>query len=307
MFRIGKIQCEYYLGLSSAKRKYYFINHFIRHEKLFKSQQCYCISFTGKERDEETGFSYFGARYYDSDLSGLFLSVDPMSDKYPSISPYAYCAWNPVKLLDNDGKKIILYDDITKARVQQYINELFGSSNMFTFDNNNMTVNKKNFKNAYEKADDMQKTLFNGLKELIDRPEIATVKVQENEENFTFSNSYLIGAITFKNVKSGCTSEEKVPVLGFMISINDKGEYQNIPYSTDYYSLGGTTEDEPYPITTLTKAASTFIHETLDELLNRTLLGNVSKSSPNIQKVKYQNEAQKILHLLPRNGEDHSY
>ena len=35
----------------------------------------------------ETGYSYFGARYYDSDLSGLFLSVDPMADKYPGISP----------------------------------------------------------------------------------------------------------------------------------------------------------------------------------------------------------------------------
>ncbi len=61
------------------------------------------LSFTGKERDTETGFSYFGARYYDSDLSGLFLSVDPMADKYPSISSYAYCAWNPVKMVDPDG------------------------------------------------------------------------------------------------------------------------------------------------------------------------------------------------------------
>ena len=33
----------------------------------------------------------------------LWLSVDPMADKYPSISPYAYCAWNPVKLVDPDG------------------------------------------------------------------------------------------------------------------------------------------------------------------------------------------------------------
>ena len=62
--------------------------------------------FTGKEKDEETGFSYFGARYYDCDLSGLFLSVDPMSDKYPSISPYAYCAWNSVKLVDPEGLMI---------------------------------------------------------------------------------------------------------------------------------------------------------------------------------------------------------
>ena len=29
-----------------------------------------------------------------------------MSDKYPSISPYAYCAWNPVKLVDPDGEEI---------------------------------------------------------------------------------------------------------------------------------------------------------------------------------------------------------
>ena len=34
------------------------------------------------------------------------LSVDPLSDKYPNISPYAYCAWNPVILVDPDGRKI---------------------------------------------------------------------------------------------------------------------------------------------------------------------------------------------------------
>ena len=51
-----------------------------------------------EQRDEETGYGYFGARYMDHELMTMWLSVDPMSDKYPSISPYAYCAWNPVKL-----------------------------------------------------------------------------------------------------------------------------------------------------------------------------------------------------------------
>lgn len=27
-----------------------------------------------------------------------------MADKYPNISPYAYCVWNPVKLVDPDGR-----------------------------------------------------------------------------------------------------------------------------------------------------------------------------------------------------------
>ena len=65
-----------------------------------------CRSFTGKERDGETGYGYFGARYMDHELMTMWLSVDPLADKYPSISPYAYCAWNPVKLVDPDGQEI---------------------------------------------------------------------------------------------------------------------------------------------------------------------------------------------------------
>ncbi len=63
----------------------------------------YPFVFTGKEKDEETGYGYFGARYMDHELMTMWLSVDPMADKYPAISPYAYCAWNPVKLVDPDG------------------------------------------------------------------------------------------------------------------------------------------------------------------------------------------------------------
>ena len=89
-------------------------------------------TFSSKEKDVETGYGYvkklrffsslafgnekqvfhyahclrrFGARYNDSGLS-IWLSVDPMSDKYPSLSPYNYCANNPVMLTDPDGRWI---------------------------------------------------------------------------------------------------------------------------------------------------------------------------------------------------------
>jgi hypothetical protein len=42
----------------------------------------------------------------DHELMTMWLSVDPLADKYPSISPYAYCAWNPVKLVDPDGREM---------------------------------------------------------------------------------------------------------------------------------------------------------------------------------------------------------
>ena len=76
---------------------------------------------TGKERDEETGYSYFSARYLDHTLLTGFLSVDRYADKYPSISPYAYCAWNPLRLIDPSGDTVILSGDanlVDKALTQ---------------------------------------------------------------------------------------------------------------------------------------------------------------------------------------------
>ena len=60
--------------------------------------------YTGKERDEESGLYYFGARYYSS-ATGIFISTDPLLEKYPNISPYAYCMDNPVKFIDPDGRE----------------------------------------------------------------------------------------------------------------------------------------------------------------------------------------------------------
>ncbi|MBO7491034.1 MAG: RHS repeat-associated core domain-containing protein [Bacteroidales bacterium] len=71
-------------------------------------------TFSAKEKDVETGLSYFGSRYYSGDLS-IWLSVDPMSDKYASLSPYVYCADNPVKLVDPNGEEIGNYYDVNGA------------------------------------------------------------------------------------------------------------------------------------------------------------------------------------------------
>ena len=47
----------------------------------------------------------FGARLYDP-RTAAWLSQDPLSEKYYPISPYAYCAGNPVNLVDPDGMDI---------------------------------------------------------------------------------------------------------------------------------------------------------------------------------------------------------
>ena len=74
------------------------------------------FTFSAKEKDAETGYSYFGSRYYTSDLS-IWLSVDPMSDKYPSMSPYVYCANNPIKLVDPNGEDFETEIDYTNKTI----------------------------------------------------------------------------------------------------------------------------------------------------------------------------------------------
>lgn len=42
--------------------------------------------------------------WIDNDKVLIWLSVDPLSDKYPSTSPYAYCRNNPIMRVDPDGR-----------------------------------------------------------------------------------------------------------------------------------------------------------------------------------------------------------
>jgi len=58
--------------------------------------------YVGKERDEESGFYYIGARYYCPWLA-RWLAVDPLESKYVPESPYNYCHNNPVMLTDETG------------------------------------------------------------------------------------------------------------------------------------------------------------------------------------------------------------
>lgn len=58
--------------------------------------------FNAKEYDAETGNYYYGARYYNPKWS-IWLSVDPLAEKYPSFSSYAYTLQNPVRYTDPTG------------------------------------------------------------------------------------------------------------------------------------------------------------------------------------------------------------
>ncbi|MFB9057042.1 RHS repeat-associated core domain-containing protein [Mariniflexile ostreae] len=72
--------------------------------------------FNGKELDRETNLSYYGARYLDMKTS-LWLSVGPLAEKYPGVSPYVYTFNNPINFIDPDGRDGIRVIDVKNKTI----------------------------------------------------------------------------------------------------------------------------------------------------------------------------------------------
>ena len=85
------------------------------------------FKYNGKELDRIHGLDWYdyGARRYDP-ACAQFTQMDPLCEQYPHLSPYAYCAGNPVRYVDPDGREWItvkykndsffFYDDRIKSQ-----------------------------------------------------------------------------------------------------------------------------------------------------------------------------------------------
>lgn len=79
--------------------------------------------YTGKEQQGVFGLDnlYDSQARFQYVTDGMFLSHDPLSEQFPWLSTYSYCAGNPIMLVDPDGRAINFYE------VAQYL-ELFRKS-----------------------------------------------------------------------------------------------------------------------------------------------------------------------------------
>ena len=145
------------------------------HSISWSFSRSYC---NGKEKDYESGFHYYGARYYWSELLTGWISVDRYADKYPSISPYVYCAWSPVGLLDFCGDSITMTAEAWNVQRQAFLS-VFDKKNEnipFAYDeaSQKMSYTGKNENYQYS---DTQDEIIEHYKSLCDNP-IYNVNVQ---------------------------------------------------------------------------------------------------------------------------------
>ena len=133
-------------------------------------------SFNAKELDEETGMYYYEARYM---APPVFISRDPLFEKYPTFTPYAYCANNPVKFIDPTGMELVLTGELEDINsFIKIINSFFDfSSELFILNNG---VVRKNDEISEKELDNMsgaQKAFYNTMMSAIENKKVISIDI----------------------------------------------------------------------------------------------------------------------------------
>ena len=251
------------------------------------------------------------AQHYHSDLS-IWLSVDPMSDKYPSTSPYAYCANNPVKLVDPDGRQVKPYDSQSKQYITMYFKQLFGTAKMFRYKDGFLTINERKFNKYYSTATADQQELLNGFKKAIERDEIALIQIQNNPKSYVFytyknvyDGDYFMGKVKDRYSKMSGAGGGATSDISDCFSEYYKAPTHLIGVDNSKYNNLDAVSWSPFPFRKTGVPAATFAHELLDEFLNFYCLKETNTETPQSEKVKFQNTALRILRCIERSGNDH--
>lgn len=108
------------------------------------------------------------------------MSADPMAEKYYPLSPYCYCAGNPVRLVDPFGREIRVAQEF-QEQFKQDLQNVFGEKvDLFSFDDNGtlqLEGTKKEFAKGLTKD---QKKVFNGLYKAIIDKQVTSVVYADN-------------------------------------------------------------------------------------------------------------------------------
>ena len=191
--------------------------------------------FTGKEKDGETGYGYFGARYMDHELMSMWLSVDPMADKYPSISPYAYCAWNPLSFIDRNGDSITLSNQAWEILKYAFSSTFKGGMNNVPF-----SYNSEDGKLLYEPIEGMEysaeeQTIIDNFSSLCTN-EVYHVDVEVIDNDFYYWE--------INNLK--CLNDKDNLAIGVTINHPSVKRARCYISSNPLYTYGGKVTEKKY-------------------------------------------------------------
>ena len=271
--------------------------------------------FNAKEFDEETGMYYYGARYYEPRLS-LWMSTDPMEEKYPDYSTYIYAAQNPIAYSDPTGMEIM---GVTKSDAEEFKSDVHLILGDSKFDNLRSLISLKG-KKFQQIPDAALADALDGV--TCSEDEMAYISLLVNT-----INSKEVHSIEYLKDGEEVSSSGYSDINKYLNSIDPDSKIgdafrkreERSDGSTRYYyddatiqTLGGEGFNVP-----TSKGSHSFIRGVQDKLKAVTsaheLLGHglpsARKESPvhnNTNAIRTDNLVRRLLRLPQRDGSDHA-
>ena len=179
------------------------VNHYYPFGSTFATSNVQPYKYNGKELDTANGLNWYdyGARHYDAAL-GRWHVVDPLAEKYYSISPYVYCNNNSIGAIDFEGKLIIFINGLERNSSNR------GSINYWSLDFVNKVKQQLNdnnimFRHGGVSINSKTRMKLGVLQAIIDAPEIVkkitgesgniteTIKVISHSMGGSFAKGYI--------------------------------------------------------------------------------------------------------------------
>ncbi|NCD00340.1 MAG: hypothetical protein EOL95_11670, partial [Bacteroidia bacterium] len=216
----------------------------------YRSVQPY--KFNGKELDQETGYYYYGARYYDP-TTALWLGTDPLKHKYPDIGAYVYCAGNPIRYVDPDGRKVTVteeggtsftytqgmtYEGSDKVAAQQ-VNGLNAINS--TENGNNVLSSLTSSKKLYNVTNG---SFDEGTSGIMENANGATLYMNGNNDLSTMSHE-IFHAYQYENGQGGASIHNEVEAylfsagITYSFSMLNGGPSSSFEYAINPNTTGG--------------------------------------------------------------------
>ncbi len=154
------------MTLMEIRSKLRIRNHYYPFGGLFgesTSGDTQRYKYNGKELDRMHGLDWYdyGARHMD----GMrFTTIDPLAGDYYSISPYAYCANNPINAIDPDGRKVYVFSTKLPSPYKKVRNS--GATHTFTVVK---TQDGREYRFAYGPTDDDFFHSISGTSPIVER------------------------------------------------------------------------------------------------------------------------------------------
>jgi len=151
-------------------------NEILPYGELFNNNDPYLTNndylYGGKELQKKFGINLYDSQARFQSNTGMFLSLDPLAEKYYGISPYSYCAGNPVNLVDQGGDTIHVAaeDQGLVLKILEKVFDKFASGFKFNKEGN------LEYTGTTKGMSKEQKKTFNGLKGVMDDDMVTNIK-----------------------------------------------------------------------------------------------------------------------------------